>query len=421
MVRIRVDPAQLRALGAQWQQTAGELRAVEGRLGAILGGLEWEVRQKAGIDAQVGQAQSQARFLADQADALARYLVTKAQAFEEADGQGVSGLGQILGAFAPVHQQWIQSSPGDRYAFPTDQAASQAQLGTLLSGKDAHSPIPTPVPTPVPKELLFTPVIGWTSLKGTIEATDKLKSILWDTTRVERRRHARTIGRLINRLVRKKHGGWVRRMEDLLGYIPVRDARRVRLPGFTDELVDVGLEFASGETHAMRDLVVAGGIVGIEYAITRAIPVVGTALWVSDLVQIGGGIVTIGLDLIGQDEWADKGRKVLEAIDADRYIRKGVEWAVDQIFQSSKAQRIQALTHFIPGVGQVVQVSDMVQATGKIGTTGLDLIGQDEWADKGREILKAIDVSRPIYEGVEDVVDGVTEGVQQWFKRIGGQ
>jgi len=99
MVRIRVDPAQLRALGAQWQQVAGELQAVDGRPGAILGGLDWEVRQKAGIDAQVGQARSQARRLADQADALARYLVTKAQAFEEADQQGVGQMGQIGAAF----------------------------------------------------------------------------------------------------------------------------------------------------------------------------------------------------------------------------------------------------------------------------------------------------------------------------------
>ncbi len=132
MVRIRVDPAQLRALGAQWQQTAGELRAVEGRLGAILGGLEWEVRQKAGIDAQVGQAQSQARFLADQADALARYLVTKAQAFEEADGQGVSGLGQVFDTFVPSRQQWLQSSPGRHYTFPTGQVACYAGLGQVL-------------------------------------------------------------------------------------------------------------------------------------------------------------------------------------------------------------------------------------------------------------------------------------------------
>jgi len=96
-VRILVNPDQLRALSARLQQTAGDLRAVEGRVGSALGGLNWEARQKVGVDAQVvAQAREQARTLASGAEEMAHYLVTKAQAFEEADRQGVRGLEIVI-------------------------------------------------------------------------------------------------------------------------------------------------------------------------------------------------------------------------------------------------------------------------------------------------------------------------------------
>jgi len=124
MPRIRVDPTQLRALGAQLQQVSGELQSVEGRVGSTLGGLAWEARQKANVDGQANHARSQARALAAQAEEMARYLQRKAQAFEEADGQGVGGVGQISVAFT----ERVQSAPS-WWGFPSQRVNA---LGNVL-------------------------------------------------------------------------------------------------------------------------------------------------------------------------------------------------------------------------------------------------------------------------------------------------
>jgi hypothetical protein len=100
MTRILVDPDQLRSLSVRLQQTASDLQGVEGRVGSALGGLAWEARQKANVDGQANHARSQARALAAQADEMSRRLVAKAQAFEEADGQGVELL-QVVGWSPP--------------------------------------------------------------------------------------------------------------------------------------------------------------------------------------------------------------------------------------------------------------------------------------------------------------------------------
>jgi len=127
MTRILVRPDRLRAFGAQLQQSSGDLRGVEGRVGSALGGLSWEARQKAGVDGQVSQARSQARVLAAQAEEMARYLQRKAQAFEEADGQGVGGVGQVFGAFT----EWVQGTPS-WWGFPSQQVNAWWNLGGVL-------------------------------------------------------------------------------------------------------------------------------------------------------------------------------------------------------------------------------------------------------------------------------------------------
>jgi surface antigen/uncharacterized protein YukE len=101
MVRIRVDPDQLRSVSAELQRVLGDLQALENRVGNAWSGLDWEARQRVGIESQVNAARSRANTLATQADSLARYLTTKAQTFEEADrssAQAVAGLAQ----------QWIR-------------------------------------------------------------------------------------------------------------------------------------------------------------------------------------------------------------------------------------------------------------------------------------------------------------------------
>jgi len=122
-----VGPTQLRALGAQLQQVSGELQAVEGRISSALGGLAWEARQKANVDGQANHARSQARALAAQAEEMARYLQRKAQAFEEADGRGVGGVGQVASAFA----EWVQGAPS-WWGLPSQRINAWWNLGGVL-------------------------------------------------------------------------------------------------------------------------------------------------------------------------------------------------------------------------------------------------------------------------------------------------
>ena len=96
MARITVIPEQLRSVSSQLGQTAHELRALEGRLNNAISALDWEARQKAGIDSQVAQVRGRIRALAEQAEGLARFLVNKAEAFETADHQSADALDKII-------------------------------------------------------------------------------------------------------------------------------------------------------------------------------------------------------------------------------------------------------------------------------------------------------------------------------------
>jgi len=106
MPRILVEPEYLRTLSARWQQLASDLRVVLGRLSGAMGGLDWQVRQSAGVEGEWQSARRRAEALASQAEDMARYLTGKARAFEEADYAGSLALGQVAGAFAVARQQW---------------------------------------------------------------------------------------------------------------------------------------------------------------------------------------------------------------------------------------------------------------------------------------------------------------------------
>ncbi|RLB23011.1 MAG: hypothetical protein DRG71_06480, partial [Deltaproteobacteria bacterium] len=115
-MRILVNPDQLRALSAQLQQVAGDLQGVESRVSGALGGLDWEARQKVGVEGQVGNARNQARALAAQAEEISRYLASKAQAFEEADGQGAASLPRVPRPSFPLP---VPLPPRLPWPFPT--------------------------------------------------------------------------------------------------------------------------------------------------------------------------------------------------------------------------------------------------------------------------------------------------------------
>ncbi len=136
MPRILVRPEYLREFGAQWQRTAGELQSIAGRLGGAIGSLDWETRQQAGVEGMVNEARRRAGALAGQAEAFARYLASKAQAFEEADRAGVSAIGQVMGAFTEAWHQaagwWQRLQPV--LNFPRTLLNRVLSLGQVLLG-----------------------------------------------------------------------------------------------------------------------------------------------------------------------------------------------------------------------------------------------------------------------------------------------
>ncbi len=176
MSRIVVIPEGLRTLGAQFDRVADELSGLDGRLGGVWSGLDWEVRQKAGIEGQVNGARARASSLASQAEAMARYLATKAQAFEEADAQSASDLDTVI----------------------------------------RQHPFPVPTPTPVPGE----DQEGVASLEDAIKFLDDLLKPIDLTTKHAPARFTkvlRQIGRVLNSIT--GHRGHIKLMEELGGIL----------------------------------------------------------------------------------------------------------------------------------------------------------------------------------------------------------
>ena len=92
MTRITVVPEQMRALSIQLERAGTQLRTVDRQMNGAISSLDWEARQKAGVDGQVAQARSRAIALAGEAERLARYVATKADAFTDADQHGAASL-----------------------------------------------------------------------------------------------------------------------------------------------------------------------------------------------------------------------------------------------------------------------------------------------------------------------------------------
>jgi surface antigen len=93
------------------QRTAQEINAIAGRVSGALGALDWEARQKAGVDAQVNDARRRAAALASQAETMARYLMNKAQAFEEADKAGVAAVSGVATTWQSWQENYRAASP----------------------------------------------------------------------------------------------------------------------------------------------------------------------------------------------------------------------------------------------------------------------------------------------------------------------
>ncbi|MCG0238548.1 MAG: hypothetical protein L6E13_04675 [Firmicutes bacterium] len=101
MSRIVVVPEMLQAMGSQLHQAAAELTRLQHRLRALVYDIDWETRHQARVAGEVEAAVQQGAALARRLEALGRWVVLKAEAFAEADGQGGLREGSGPGSFAP--------------------------------------------------------------------------------------------------------------------------------------------------------------------------------------------------------------------------------------------------------------------------------------------------------------------------------
>ncbi|MFO7171949.1 MAG: hypothetical protein DIU70_003140 [Bacillota bacterium] len=87
MSRILVVPEMLQAMGNHLIQTAAELTRLQHRLRALVYDIDWETRHQVRVAGDVEAAVQQGAALARRLEALGRWVVRKAEAFAEADGQ----------------------------------------------------------------------------------------------------------------------------------------------------------------------------------------------------------------------------------------------------------------------------------------------------------------------------------------------
>jgi len=174
-MRILVVPENLHSLSVQLQQVAGDLQGVESRVSGALGGLDWEARHKVGIEGQVGHARNQARALAARAEEMGRYLASKAQAFEEADGQGVGGVGQVAASFSDWQRGWAQG-PYSHWRFPGQTVNAVWNLG----GVSAQLPQISPTVLPVAGGATVVGLAALTPLSGILSPLKDFGEQVWN-------------------------------------------------------------------------------------------------------------------------------------------------------------------------------------------------------------------------------------------------
>lgn len=188
MVRILVVPERLREVSQQMAQAASALRDLDGCLGRALGGLDWEVRQRADVEGQVQTARRQARTLAERAEAMARFLSERATAFQQADEEGARNL-------TTVTEPYLRSLP-----------------------------IPTPVPTPTPAPSGQPTFASWEEVIQFLN--DLLKPIDWTTSAKKGERQffqtLEELGRWLNAVTGQR--GYIKILKDLGAFL--RDASK---------------------------------------------------------------------------------------------------------------------------------------------------------------------------------------------------
>ena len=132
-MRILVVPESLRARAIQLRQAAIELEELQQQVQRAWAGLDWEVRGQAQVEVLFTQARRQALALQEEAERLARVVLERAAAFEEADAAGSASLAQTAAAFHALSTPAGMALPLTT-TFPTARAEGYARLGALLPG-----------------------------------------------------------------------------------------------------------------------------------------------------------------------------------------------------------------------------------------------------------------------------------------------
>jgi hypothetical protein len=308
-MRIRVDPDQLRQVAQQMRNASNDLGNVSTRVGNALSGMDFESRQKVGIESQVNQARNQANALASRASELARYLDDRARAFAEADGQGVKGLKQVSSVMIDLQQRW-QLGLGGVYNFPTMEADTIFELG-LIGGGSA-----TIVRTVIPQ------------ISHLAQIADRSKTILLAG--------------------RSKVGQWLPFVFDMRRN-PWRAIKSTTPAGF---LIDAGLGFIA---HP-EDWTIHGAEVAVTDAAINLVigsTGIGAAILVTNaVIQLGGSSLIWGISELGKavnpqdsaliDETAKATQDALSKIDVGRVTRDVATTIVDlenaQVQATLKAQ-----------------------------------------------------------------------------------
>jgi hypothetical protein len=134
-MRILVTPEKLHAMAQQFQQASRQLHDTSSRIGSAYSRMDAEARSASGLGGRVRQAQTRAQSLADEAQAMARYLQRKAQEFENADRQGASDINISLARVSSIWDATKAISP----LMLGIIAESHLQLGQIFKLPQAFS------------------------------------------------------------------------------------------------------------------------------------------------------------------------------------------------------------------------------------------------------------------------------------------
>lgn len=130
---IAVAPERLDDLSSRLKRVSGSLQDIERRLQRALNHLDWETRQKPGIQGNWHRVQKLSQNNIYEAEAMASFLAQRAHAFREADRQGVNSLAKAV-CLASVMQSIMQGPLGALISYPFKAHKGLINLGGIVGG-----------------------------------------------------------------------------------------------------------------------------------------------------------------------------------------------------------------------------------------------------------------------------------------------